>query len=390
MFIKRVLEEKLKQLLDKFPVISMTGPRQSGKTTLVKYAFPDRAYVSLEDLDKREFAQQDPRGFLANYPGGVIIDEAQRVPGLFSYIQGVVDKENKPGRFILTGSQNYLLNEAISQTLAGRVAILELLPFSLEELSGTPFEPQEYSAALYKGFYPRIYDFDLEPADWYAGYVQTYVEKDVRLIKNITELDTFRRFMRLCAGRVGQILNLSSLALDCAVSHNTARSWLSLLETSFIIFFLRPHFKNFNKRLIQMPKLYFFDPGLVCYLLGIENREQVDTHYLKGALFETMALAELVKYRLNRGRNPNCYYWRDKVGHEIDCILETGDRLTPIEIKTTHTIKASLFDGLSYWNKLAGQNPELSYLIYGGDGKEKRTSGNVLSWKHIAEIFHAV
>jgi predicted AAA+ superfamily ATPase len=325
MIIKRVLENKLKQLRSKFPVISLTGPRQSGKTTLVKYAFDDMDYVSLEDPDTREFAQTDPRGFLAGYTKGVIIDEAQRVPDLFSYIQTIIDTHNKPGMFILTGSQNFLLDENISQTLSGRVAVLNLLPFSLEELAGTSFDLtlSDYPRALFKGFYPRIYDFDLDPRDWYPGYVQTYLERDVRQIKNITDLGIFRRFMRLCAGRTGQILNLSSLAVDCGISHNTVKSWLSLLETSYIIFLLKPHFKNFRKRLVKMPKLYFFDPGLTCYLLGIENEKQVDTHFLKGSLLESVVIAEFFKYRLNRGREPNCYYWRDKTGHEIDGILES-------------------------------------------------------------------
>jgi predicted AAA+ superfamily ATPase len=225
----------------------------------------------------------------------------------------------------LTGSQNFLLNENISQTLSGRVAVFTLLPFSLEELAGTSFDStlSDYRKALFKGFYPRIYDFELDPLDWYPGYVQTYLERDVRQIKNVTDLGLFRRFLRLCAGRNGQVLNLSSLAADCAISHNTVKSWLSLLETSYILFLLKPHFKNFTKRLIKMAKIYFFDPGLVCYLLGIENEKQLDTHYLRGSLFESMVISELSKYRFNRGRDPNCYYWRDKTGHEIDCILES-------------------------------------------------------------------
>lgn len=391
MIIKRSLENKLKQLWGKFPIISLTGPRQSGKTTLVKYAFDDLDYVSLEDMDNRDFAQNDPRGFLSNYNKGVIIDEAQRVPDLFSYIQTIVDTLNKPGMFILTGSQNFLLDEKISQTLSGRVAVLSLLPFSLEELAGTSFglTLSDYQEALFKGFYPRIYDFELDPLDWYPAYVKTYLERDVRQIKNITDLELFRRFMRLCAGRTGQVLNLSALALDCGISHNTVKSWLSLLETSFIIFLLKPHFKNFNKRLIKMPKLYFFDPGLACYLLGIENEKQVETHYLKGALFETMVSSEFFKYRFNRGRDPNCYYWRDKTGHEIDCILESGETLIPVEIKSGKTVKSKFFSDLTYWNKLSGQSPDKSFLIYGGDKREKRSSGNVLGWQNATEAFSA-
>lgn len=391
MIIKRILENKLKQLWSGFPVISLTGPRQSGKTTLVKYAFDDLDYVSLEDMDNREFAQNDPRGFLSNYTKGVIIDEAQRVPDLFSYIQTIVDTHNKPGMFILTGSQNFLLDEKISQSLSGRVAILNLLPFSLEELEGTSVDSSlsDFHKALFKGFYPRIYDFELDPPDWYPGYVQTYLERDVRQIKNITDLGLFRRFMRLCAGRNGQILNLSALAVDCGITQNTVKSWLSILETSFIIFLLKPHFKNFNKRLIKMPKLYFFDPGLVCYLLGIENEKQVETHYMRGALLESMVIAEFAKYRLNRGREPNCYYWRDKTGHEIDCILESGETLIPIEIKSAETVRDRFFKDIAYWNNLSGQSPAKSFLVYGGDRKEKRSRGNVLGWKYAPEIFKA-
>jgi predicted AAA+ superfamily ATPase len=387
--IRRILGKKITQLWRKFPVITLTGPRQSGKTTLVKYVFEGLAYVSLEDPDTREFAQNDPRGFLANYTQGVIIDEAQKVPHLFSYIQTIVDTYNKPGMFMLTGSQNFLLDENISQTLSGRVAVLKLLPFSLEELEGTPFDftSPDYRETLFKGFYPRIYDFELEPLDWYPSYVQTYLERDVRQMINIKDLSVFQRFMRLCAGRIGQVLNLSSLAVDCGISPNTVKEWLSLLEASYILFLLKPHFKNFNKRLIKMPKLYFFDPGLACYLLGIGSEKQVGNHYLKGALLEAMIISEFHKYRLNRGRDPNCYYWRDKTGHEIDCILESGETLVPVEIKSGKTVKSMFFDSLSYWNKLSGNRPANSFLIYGGEGKEKRSSGTVLGWKSADEVF---
>lgn len=382
--INRTLEKKLLQLWEQFPVITLTGPRQSGKTTLVKHAFKGMDYVSLEDPDNREFAHEDPRGFLATYDKGAIIDEAQRAPELFSYIQTVIDNKNRPGIYILTGSQNFLLSESISQTLSGRAAVLRLLPFSLAELAETSFEFASYTAALFKGFYPRIYDFGLDPLDWYPGYVQTYLERDVRLIKNITDLAVFQRFLRLCAARIGQVLNMSALALDCGISHNTVKEWLSLLETSYIIFLLKPHHQNFNKRLTKMPKLYFFDPGLACFLLGIENHGQLDTHYLRGGLFESMIVSEFFKYRLNHGREPNCYFWRDKTGHEIDCVLETGGNIIPVEIKSGETVKTSFFDGLKYWNKLSGQNPSQSVLIYGGEREEKRSNGLVLGWKHAA------
>lgn len=383
--INRVLEAKLKQLRNQFPVLTLTGPRQSGKTTLVKHVFNDIEYVSLEDIDNREFAIEDPRGFLATYSKGVIIDEAQRVPGIFSYIQTIVDSHNKPGMFVLTGSQNFLLNENISQTLSGRAAVLKLLPFSIEELAATSFDLKDYRTALFYGFYPRIYDFNIAPRDWHPSYVQTYLERDVRQVKKITDLALFQRFLRLCAGRTGQVLNLSSLALDCGISHSTVNSWLSVLETSYIIFLLKPHHKNFNKRLIKMPKLFFFDPGLACYLLGIESEQQLQTHYLRGALFESMIISEFIKYRLNRGLDSNCYFWRDKTGHEIDCIIEAAGRLIPVEIKSGETVKSNFFDGLKYWNNLSGQDPEQTVLVYGGDKKEKRSSGTVLGWKKSYE-----
>ncbi len=322
--ITRVISDKLKSLYRKFPVVSVVGPRQSGKTTLVKNVFPRLKYVSLEELDNREFALRDPRGFLSTYDNGAIIDEAQRVPDLFSYIQTEVDKKDSPGQFILTGSQNILLHENVSQTLAGRVAILRLLPFSLEELKNTPYGSWQSDRYIYTGFYPRIYDKKINPADWYPNYIQTYVEKDVRLMKNISDLNTFQKFIKLCAGRTGQILNLSSLGNECGITHNTAKSWLSILEAGYIIFLLKPYHKNFNKRLIKMPKLYFYDTGLACFLLGIQNTSQLATHYLRGSLFESFVLSELIKERFNKGIEPNCYYWRDKTGNEIDCVIETG------------------------------------------------------------------
>lgn len=385
--IKRILSQKIKKLVSEFPVVSVVGPRQSGKTTLVKNVFPQFKYVSLEDLDTRGFALQDPRGFLSTYNKGVIIDEAQRVPELFSYIQTVVDKKGSPGQFILTGSQNILLHEKVSQTLAGRVAIVKLLPFSLEELKGTVYElknPEEY---IYKGFYPRIYDKKIAPDDWYPNYIQTYIERDVRLIKNIGDLNTFQRFVKMCAGRIGQVLNLSSLGNDCGISHNTAKAWISILESSYIVFLVRPYYKNFNKRLVKMPKLYFYDTGLACSLLGIQKKEQVSTHYMKGGLFESFILSEIVKGKFSRGLEPNCYYWKDKSGNEIDCIMEIADTSLQIEIKSGKTIADDFFDGLRYWNKLANEKNRNPYLIYGGEEDQRRSLAYIVSWKNIPSIF---
>jgi len=384
--IKRIISAKLKKLSLKFPVVSVVGPRQSGKTTLVKNVFPETDYVSLEDPDTREFALKDPRGFLATYSKSVIIDEAQRAPELFSYIQTAVDRRNKPGQFILTGSQNLLLHSHVSQTLAGRVAILKLLPFSIEELKNSRYEQKQSEEYLIKGFYPRLYDKRIKPADWYPNYIQTYVERDIRLIKNISDLAAFQKFVKMCAGRIGQILNLSSLGNDCGISHNTARAWLAILESSYIVFLLEPYHKNFNKRLVKMPKLYFYDTGLACSLLGIRNKTQLNTHYLKGGLFESFILSEMVKDKFNRAIEPGYYYWRDKVGHEIDCITETSGAVLPIEIKSGKTVTDDYFNGLKYWAKLTGQSGKNSYLIYNGDEDQKRTFANVVSWKNISRI----
>lgn len=383
---ERELAKKIKYLATKFPVICVVGPRQSGKTTLVKNIFARMDYVSLEDLDNREFALRDPRGFLDTYKKGAIIDEAQRVPALFSYIQTKVDAQEKPGQYILTGSQNILLLENTAQTLAGRVAILKLLPLSLDELKKASFKLINSQTYLFKGFYPKIYAKRIAPTDWYPNYIQTYVEKDVRLIKNITDLNTFQKFVRLCAGRVGQILNLSSLAIDCGITHNTAKAWLSVLEASYLIFFLKPYYKNFNKRLIKMPKLYFYDTGLACSLLGIQNEAQLTTHYLKGSLFESFVLSEIMKAEFNKGREPACFYWRDKTGNEIDCLIEWSGTIYQIEIKSGKTITEDFFAGLKYWQRIAGRENTNPYLVYNGDENQTRSFAKVISWKNISKI----
>ncbi|MBI2552523.1 ATP-binding protein [Candidatus Uhrbacteria bacterium] len=387
MYIKRTLEKKLKELVNSFPIVALTGPRQSGKTTLAQHAFPDWRYVSLEDLDTRTFAENDPRGFFATHESKVIIDEAQRVPALFSYLQSVVDKNKKPGQFILTGSQNFLMHEKIGQSLAGRVALLHLLPFEICELAEAGITVDRYREYIFKGFYPSLYRTSVSPRDWYLNYVQTYIERDVRLIKNITDLNAFQTFTQLCAGRIGQLLNLSSLAHDCGISHNTARAWLSVLEDSFIVFLIKPHHKNFNKRLVKMPKLYFYDAGLAAALLGIHASAQIDLHPSKGNLFEALTMSELMKYQYHRGLPPRCFFWRDKTGHEIDCLLDIKNMLIPIEIKSGETISEHYFAELQYWNTLAGADPKKSFLVYGGAENQTRNGINVVRWDATAEIF---
>lgn len=386
MIIKRELETKLKQLAKKFPLVALNGPRQSGKSTLVKMAFPSMTYISLEDLDNRLYAEEDPRGFLDFYKDGAIFDEIQKVPQLFSYLQTHVDQYKKNGQFILTGSQNFLLNEKISQTLAGRVAMLTLLPFSLTELEGTRYNANDLDSFLYKGFYPRIYDQNISPNDWYPAYLQTYVERDVRMIKNVSNLSQFQKFIKILSGRVGQLLNFSSLANDCDITHNTAKSWLSVLESSFLIFLLRPHYKNFNKRLVKMPKIYFYDVGLASFLLGIEDKNQLATNYLRGNLFENFIISELVKQRFNHGKLSNLYFWRDKLGHEIDCLIEEEiNNYSLVEIKSGKTVKEDFFKNISYWNNLASKEiRKNNFVIYTGKQEQKRKNVQILPWEEMA------
>ncbi|MCX8010760.1 MAG: ATP-binding protein, partial [Ignavibacteria bacterium] len=357
---------KAYQLTKKFPILAVIGPRQSGKTTFVKSAFSGMDYVNLEEPDTCLFAQNDPRSFLNSHPNGLIIDEAQRVPELFSYIQTISDSAKKRGQFILTGSQNFLLHEKISQTLAGRVAILTLLPFNFNELSIVNAE-RDFSEYIYRGFYPPIYDRKIEPIDWYPNYIRTYVERDVRQLKNVSDLNSFTLFVKLCAGRIGQLLNISSIADECGISVNTAKSWLSILESSFVIFRLQPLHQNFNKRLVKMPKIYFYDTGLACSFLGISNSDQVRNHFQFGSLFENLIITELMKSRFNRGLSSNIYFWRDKLGREVDCLIDDGITKTIIEIKGGMTINDDYLKGLNYYKELSGKKNIKSFVIYGGN-----------------------
>jgi len=386
--IKRDLEPTLLSLAQQFPVIALLGPRQSGKTTLAQATFPMYKYVSLEDFDALHLAQSDPRGFLAIHDNGygVIFDEIQNAPQLLSYIQTEVDRTKKNGFFIITGSQNFLLNEAITQTLAGRVAILTLLPLSLLELKNADLLPALSNAMIFQGCYPRVYDQHISPINWYSNYIATYIERDVRQMQAVSNLATFQLFMKLCAGRIGQLLNVNSLANDCGISVSTANAWLSLLQASYIIFLLQPHFKNFSKRLVKTPKLYFYDTGIACYLLELESAQQVNTHYLRGGLFECYAIAELMKLRFNVGRVPHYYFWRDKIGHEVDLVIGHGGKLFPVEIKSGQTINQDYFEELDYWSNLAGAEAGRSYCIYTGAESQNRTLVSVLKWQDIPQI----
>lgn len=395
--IQRTLSGVLRERASQYPVVTVTGPRQSGKTTLVRAAFPEHAYASLEDPELRSFANSDPRGFLGQFAGSVILDEVQRVPDLFSYIQILVDEEDQPGRFILSGSQNFLLLRSISQSLAGRTAVLHLLPFSLAELrQREPFpverigrelpaasrEPGEgLLETLFRGFYPRIHDRGLDPTTWLGDYVRTYVERDVREIVNVPDLETFGRFLRLCAGRNGQLLNLTSLATDCGITHTTAKRWLSILETSFLITLLRPHHRNFGKRLIKSPKLYFLDTGLLCYLLRVHSAEDLRYHASRGPIFESFVLAELTKRFLNQGREADLYFWRDSTGHEIDIVIDQGSTLVPVEVKAGQTIAGDFFANLTFFRGLAGDPAGPAALVYGGDRTFEQQGVKVYGWE---------
>jgi uncharacterized protein len=368
-------------LASQFPVVAITGPRQSGKTTLARAQFPSHPYVSLENLDTALRAREDPRGFLASYPQGAIIDEIQRVPSLLSYLQQIVDENPRPGTYVLTGSQQFGLLGAISQSLAGRVGLLELLPFSLDELFETyPDELRDSDQALWRGWYPPVFDRGLDPELWYSSYISTYLERDVRQIENIRDLAAFRRFLALCAGRTGQLVNLSAFAGDCGVSHNTIKAWLSVLEASYLVRLVQPYHHNFNKRLVKAPKLYFLDTGLAARLLGIRDASQLRTHPSRGALFETFVYGELLKRRLN-GHSPwDIYFWRDQVGDEVDFILENGESFVAIEAKSGATFHPDHGKSLEKLRRVATPALKRAILVNGGVESFIYKDSQVLPW----------
>ena len=388
--IDRAIEPTIKSLASQYPVVTITGPRQSGKTTLCRKIYPKKDYINLEAPDVRSFALDDPRRFLARYPDGAILDEIQRAPLLLSYIQTIVDEQKRPGQFIVTGSQQFEVMNTVSQSLAGRTALLKLLPLSIAELKEGGYAPATTDGLLLAGFYPRIYDQGLNPTRALGDYFETYVERDIRQLVSIKDLSLFEKFVRLCAGRSGQLLNLNSLASDVGISHTTARTWMTLLEASYIIFLLRPWHPNFSKRLIKSPKLYFYDVGLASYLLGLETELQMSRDPLRGNLFENMAVIEALKYRFNRGKRNNLSFYRDRKGDEVDLLLEAGQDVFPVEIKAGETITQDYFKGLKSFARIFPKLPWGGGLIYGGRDIQFRNDVRIYPIANIEEMLRSL
>lgn len=376
--LKRHAGAALRRLARHYPVLALTGPRQSGKTTLARAAFPRRPYANLEEPDTRDFAERDPRGFLAQFAAGAVLDEAQRAPQLFSYLQSIVDADRRPGRFVLTGSQQFGLLSRITQSLAGRVGLVHLLPLSLAELDRAT-RPGSLEQLLWRGLYPAVVAGGVPPGNWYADYMATYVERDVRQLINVRDLGAFRRFVRMCAARTAQLVNLSSLAADCGITHNTAKAWLSVLEASYIVRLVAPFHRNFGKRLIKAPKLYFLDTGLAAALVGIREARELATHAMRGALFETWVIGEMLKHGCNRGEAPELHFWRDAAGHEVDLLIERGGALRALEVKSGRTIASDWLDGLEHFARVSGAAEGL--LIYGGDQTQQRSRATIYRWR---------
>ncbi len=383
--IKRTSVTRLIKLANQFRSVAVVGARQCGKTTLCKTAFPNKPYISLENPDTLAFATADPRGFLGQFQNGAILDEIQRAPHLFSYLQQVLDETKKKGLFILTGSNNFLLQENITQTLAGRIAYLQLLPLSLQEINESKKLKDDYAWHILNGGYPEVIAKKINPVDWYEAYINTYIQRDVRQLKNISNLVQFTKLLKLCAGRTGQILNLTSISNDCGIDQKTVASWLSVLQSSYIVYLLKPYAGNFNKRIIKAPKLYFYDTGVACSLLGIGNVKEIKTHSTKGALFENLVVSELLKERFNAGAADNLFYWRDKTGHEVDIVLDKAGKLTAMELKSGETITQDFFKGLEYFAGL-NKKPIQNILVYGGKLQQHRSNGTMVkSWNKLTE-----
>lgn len=386
MLIKRAILPQLIKMSKSYPVVTILGPRQSGKSTLAKQAFPKKPYVSLEDLDERAFASKDPRGFVARFASGAILDEIQRQPSLLSYIQGIVDEKDIKGMFILTGSYQLELHQAVSQSLAGRTAVLKLLPLAITELASVDVDLslEEY---LLSGMYPRIYKDKIDPKNFYRDYTLTCVERDLRQLVNIKDLKTFQNFIRLCASRIGQVFNSSSLSNELGISHNTVKHWLSMLEASFLIFRLSPYYENLGKRIMKSPKLYFSDVGLASYLLDISSLEQIVRDPLKGKLMENFVILECLKHQLNQGIEPNFYYYRDSNGNEVDLLFKRGNKFVSVEIKSSMTFNAEFLKNLNYFKGLVRERCAAQFLIYSGSQEQQIGDCLVLNYKNLSKIF---
>ncbi|MCL4380466.1 ATP-binding protein [Candidatus Dependentiae bacterium] len=393
MILRRDLTETLLRFA-KFPVVGLFGPRQSGKTTLVKAVFNNHIYLNFEDQEIRDFAEKDPKGFLRQYENlhGIILDEFQYVPQILSYIQLESDEKKRPGYFVITGSQNFLMNQAITQSLAGRIGILTLLPLSMHELQHNDVLPKHASDLIFRGSYPRMYTENFTAEELYPSYIQTYVERDVRQLVNVENLRTFRKFLQLCAARIGQLLNINDIAMNCGITHKTAERWLSILEASYIIFLLTPHHENFNKRVIKTPKLFFYDTGLACSVLGLKSGEEVAFSSLRGHLFECLIISDFYKQFYNSGVQPSLYFWRDKNGYiEIDCLIDRASQLIPVEIKSSETVRSELFDALHKWYALSesvhhATTKSRGYLVYGGNLTQLRKEGNLVRWQDAGHL----
>ena len=381
--IKRSIQDKLNIYLSKFPIVTLTGVRQCGKSTLIKNAFPDYNYVSLESPDARDFAINDPRGFLCSYKAPCIFDEVQRTPELFSYLQAIVDQENTAGRYILSGSHNFLLMQNVSQSLAGRTAVLTLAPLSIAELANEDALPDNTDALMLKGFYPALYSRNLSPDEYYPSYVQTYIERDVRLLRNIPNANDFIRFIKLLAIRSGSPINYTELSASCGISIPTVRAWISVLIQSYVVFELHPYYKNYSKRLIKAPKLYFYDTGLLCHFLGIESESQLNNHPMKGAVFETMVVSEYMKSRFFAAREPHGYYWRDTNQNEVDLLTEDSEGLKAYEIKSGTTMNRKYLQTLSKFASLSGISEKDISCVYSGNQSYYGENGNFIRYTEV-------
>ncbi len=379
----RTLKTQIDFFAKKYPILALTGPRQSGKTTFLRSEFPEYSYVNLENLDNRNFALQDPNGFLKQFNDFVIFDEVQRVPELFSYLQSKVDEERIMGKYILSGSQNFHLMRNITQSLAGRVALFKLLPFDFSEMEQAGWLHEDYAVNLQRGFYPAIYDRDIPTKSFYSNYVQTYVERDLSELIQVKDLKMFRNFIALCAARAGQLLNLNALANECSISQPTAKSWISVLETSYIVYQLQPYAANLNKRVTKSSKLYFYDTGLLCYLLKINDATGVKLSRHKGNLFENYVINEYLKQNYHKNLLYDFWFWRDAGGHEVDFIWQQSEMINLVEVKASETVMNKMFEELNHFEKLVPNLIETKSVIHSGLFNQERQFGKAISWKNI-------